>query len=152
MRGVKLNHAYFILRQSTTEAGFVGPLVGHFVEFCANVATGPDEPNWILVVECVEFANEVEILDGAGFFVPTIGGPAVGPFGKDVEPKFRISVDFATFVPSVFNGSDEGGAFHANISSVLVATECDWLAFAVYNFNYSEATVARIWLSAAVGP
>ena len=42
-----------MLLYSSAEAGFVGPLVGHFVESRADVATGPDELNWVLVVELV---------------------------------------------------------------------------------------------------
>lgn len=104
------------------------------------------------MVECIEFLDEVEIFDGARFFAPVVLGPGVGPFGEDVEPKFGISVNFATFYSGVFNSGNQGGAFHADIGGIFGAAQNNRLASFTDNFNYGESAIARIGFGAAVGP
>ena len=54
----------------------------------------PDEFDVVCLVEFVEFLDEVEIFDLAGFFGPAVFLPGGSPFGKDIDPKFGIGVDF----------------------------------------------------------
>ena len=61
-------------------AGGGGGGVGELVKLCASVAFDPLECNVIFLIELVEFLDELEILDGAGLFLPTVFLPGGSPF------------------------------------------------------------------------
>ena len=133
--------------------GFASPVVGKFVESSTDMTANPDEFNIVGMIKTVEFFHEVEIFDFASGFVPTSFGPTVGPFGEDVDPEFRVGVDFAAFFAGVFDGGNHGGAFHADVGGVCVATEGDWLTGTIWLlFDDSIAAGSGVGEGAAICP
>ena len=74
------------------------------------------------MVKLIKFFDDIEIHDFAFGFFPTASVPTVGPFGEDVDPKFGVGMDFATFSTGIFNSGNHGETFHADVSGVRFVT------------------------------
>lgn len=85
--------------------------------------------------------------------MPIEGGPTGRPFGEDVNPELRISVNFDGFFVGVFNSGDEGGALHADVGGGFIAAESDGPTGAVWGlFYHCEAAWTWVGFGAAVCP
>ena len=98
--------------------------VGELVQFDESVAFDPVELDIVILIQIVEFLDEVEILDFALLLFPAVALPGRGPFGEDVDPKFGVGVDFYWFVchDGELDSLADGGAFHADVGGVGLST------------------------------
>ena len=96
-------------------AGFVGPEIGEFVLFRADMTAYPNELNGVGLIKLKKFLHDVEIFNFATFLFPAVAGPARCPLSKDIDPELRVAMDFARASVGILDSGDHSFAFHADV-------------------------------------